>query len=279
MSNNNEIRFVHRQETFSDLAVRELAESGTKEVILVAQDTSAYGIDLHDGTDLAGLLESLCAIEGIWKIRILYTYLDRINDKLLDVMAREPKIAKYLDMPLQHCSADILKRMHRYGSYEILRERISAIRDRVPGIVLRSTFMVGFPGETEEQFSELTDFLKDMQFDRAGFFAFSPEEGTPAADYPDQIDEDVKEERLLIAQGEQSRIMEAVQQRAVGREVEAICDGFDPEKLMYVLRSESDTPDVDTVIYALGQERELDPGDIVRVRILSSDGADFYGEF
>ena len=169
--------------------------------------------------------------------------------------------------------------MRRYGSRDILKARIGDIREKVPGVALRSTFMVGFPGETDEQFEELCDFLREMKFERAGFFAFSPEEGTPAAGYEDQIDEDIKQERLSIIQTNQADIMFGLEKAKEGCEFEAVCDGFDQEKLMYVLRSEYDTPEVDTVIYALGGEKELMPGDIVRVKIISSDGEDLYGEF
>ena len=275
------IRGKYRSRTMDDIEaeVRKLVGGGVREIILVAQDTSAYGIDLKDGTNLAKLLTRLTAIDGIWKIRLLYTYIDRITDELLAVMARSDKIAKYLDMPLQHCSESILRRMRRYGSRDILKARIEDIREKVPGVALRSTFMVGFPGETDEQFEELCDFLREMKFERAGFFAFSPEEGTPAAGYEDQIDEDIKQERLSIIQTNQADIMFGLEKAKEGCEFEAVCDGFDQEKLMYVLRSEYDTPEVDTVIYALGGEKELMPGDIVRVKIISSDGEDLYGEF
>jgi ribosomal protein S12 methylthiotransferase len=259
--------------------VKELVNGGAEEIILVAQDTSAYGMDLHDGTSLAGLLEELDKIDGIWKVRVLYTYLDRIDDRLLDVIAGGRRIAKYLDIPLQHCSGEVLRRMHRPGDRKTLTEKIKHIRDKVPGITLRSTFMVGFPGETDRQFDELLNFLEKMRFERAGFFSYSREEGTEAAEFEDQIPEETKKSRLALAEDVQAGVLADLQSMKAGTEAEAICDGFDGDAMMYSLRTESDAPDVDTCRYALGGEKELAPGDIVRVKILSSDGADLYGEF
>ena len=242
---------------------KSLAENGVKELIVVAQDTTKYGIDLYGELKLAELLRELCKIDGIEWIRTLYCYPESITDELIDVMASEDKICKYIDIPLQHCNGDVLKRMNRKGDRESLTNLINKLRERIPDITIRTTFIVGFPGETDENFESLSEFADEMKFDRYGCFAYSAEEDTPAATMENQIDEDVKIERASIMNAQQQRIFEDKLEALVGKELTVIVDGFDEDEMLYFGRSYMDAPEIDTVVI-ISSEEELTAGQFVK---------------
>ncbi len=256
---------------------RSLISSGVRELIIIAQDTTSYGKDLGGGASLASLLTELCEIEGDFKLRILYAYPERITDELIEVIAREGKIAKYLDIPLQHASGAVLKRMGRFGDSRSLVSLIEKLRARILNITLRSTFIVGFPGESEEQFQELIDFIKEVKLDRAGCFEFSPEEGTPAMKLTPQIDDDTKAKRAESFRFIQSEITFRKNEERVGQTCFVICDGFDEEKGMFACRGDADAPDIDTLIY-LPLESDLMVGEVYEIRITGADEFDLLGE-
>lgn len=272
------IRGRFRSRRMEDIVgeAKTLVKDGAKELILIAQDTTAYGRDLDDGSSLAALLRELVKIDGIWKIRILYAYPDFLTDELIDVIASEPKIAHYLDIPFQHADKSVLRRMGRFGDKETLLALVERIRAKVPDISLRSSFIVGFPGETIDHFDALLEFLKKAKLDRAGCFLFSPEEGTPAAKLDGQMDEDVKELRAESFMALQTRILEEKQKEKIGRTLEAIVEGFDEESGMYVSRTEYDAPEIDTVLY-IDTKKKLIAGDIADVRITDADSYDLFG--
>lgn len=242
---------------------KSLAENGVKELIVVAQDTTKYGIDLYGELKLAELLRELCKINGIEWIRTLYCYPESITDELIDTMASENKICKYIDIPLQHCDGDVLKRMNRRGDRESLTALIGKLRARIPDIIIRTTFIVGFPGETDENFESLSEFADEMKFDRYGCFAYSAEEDTPAATMENQIDEDVKIERASIMNSQQQRIFEDKLEALVGKELTVIVDGFDEEEMLYFGRSYMDAPEIDTVVI-ISSEEELTAGQFLK---------------
>ena len=242
---------------------KSLAENGVKELIVVAQDTTKYGIDLYGELKLAELLRELCKIDGIEWIRTLYCYPESITDELIDTMASEDKICKYIDIPLQHCDGDVLKRMNRRGDRESLTALINKLRARIPDITIRTTFIVGFPGETDENFESLSEFADEMKFDRYGCFAYSAEEDTPAATMENQIDEDVKIERASIMNSQQQRIFEDKLEALVGKELTVIVDGFDEDEMLYFGRSYMDAPEIDTVVI-ISSEEELTAGQFVK---------------
>ncbi len=254
-----------------------LAQNGVKELILVAQDTSLYGQDLYGESRLPELLEQLCAVEGLEWIRLLYLYPEHITDRLLDVMASQPKIVKYMDIPLQHASGKVLSAMHRPGNRQTLSALIARIRERVPGIVLRTTVMTGFPGETEEDFTELCEFLQEARFERLGCFAYSAEDGTKAATMPDQVDEDVKEKRRDIVMQEQERISQDWLQAQVGKTVTVLVESFDRYAECWFGRTAADAPDIDGKVF-FTTEKEICPGDMVEVRIIDFMDWDLMGE-
>lgn len=242
---------------------KSLAENGVKELIVVAQDTTKYGIDLYGELKLSDLLKELCKIDGIEWIRTLYCYPESITDELIETMASEDKICKYIDIPLQHCDGDVLKRMNRRGDRESLTALINKLRKAIPDIVIRTTFIVGFPGETQENFESLCEFADEMQFDRYGCFAYSAEEDTPAATMENQIDEDVKVERASIMNAQQQRIFEDKLEALVGKELTVIVDGFDEDEMLYFGRSYMDAPEIDTVVI-ISSEEELTAGQFVK---------------
>lgn len=272
------IRGSYRSRPMEDVLkeAETLVESGVRELILVAQDTTLYGSDLGIENGLVRLLHEICKIDDLWKVRILYAYPDRITDDLVNCIALEPKIAKYLDIPMQHANGQVLRRMNRFGDCDTLKTLINKIRAAVPDISLRTTFMVGFPGETEEQYNELLDFAKEMKFQRAGAFAFSSEEGTPAAKLREDLTEEDKAERRDILMTMLTSQLADERQSWIGKRVETVCEGFDQEQGMFVLRSEYDAPEVDTVIYALG-EKLPELGDVVLVEIVDADEYDLFG--
>ena len=274
------IRGRYRSRTIENLVkeARWLADGGVKELIIIAQDTSYYGNDIYGKPMLPKLLSELCKIEKLKWIRVLYCYPERITDELIDVIAKEDKIVKYLDLPLQHCNAEILKRMNRKGSKEYLTTLLNKIRERIPGITLRSTFITGFPGETEEQFEELSQFVKDMKFQRMGCFPYSQEENTPAAKLPDQIDEDIKLKRAEIISEQQQFIMEDYAEAMIGKEVEVLVEGYDRYAECYFGRTAGDCPEVDGNIFFTSSGIKPQAGSFVTVRITDNLGIDPVGE-
>lgn len=240
-----------------------LAANGVKELVVVAQDTTKYGIDLYGELSLAKLLRELCKIDGIQWIRTLYCYPESITDELIDTIAGESKICKYIDIPLQHCDGDVLKRMNRKGDKESLTTLLNKLRSKIPGLVLRTTFIVGFPGETKENFDSLCDFANEMQFDRYGCFGYSAEEDTPAALMENQVEEETKAERARIMTEQQQRIFDSKLDALVGKELTLIVDGFDEDELLYFGRSYMDAPGIDTVAI-ISSEEELFPGQFVK---------------
>ena len=243
-----------------------LAERGVTEINLVAQDTTRYGDDLYGKLMLPELLRALCKIEKLQWLRILYCYPERVTDELLTVMAEEPKIVKYMDIPVQHVSGKILSAMNRPGDHDSLSALMRNIRARVPGIILRTTMIAGFPGETEEDFAELLTFVQEMKFERLGCFAYSQEEDTPAAEMPDQIDAQTKQERCALIMDHQMEIMTAQAQTLVGSAVTVLCEGYDRYAEAWFGRSAMDAPDIDTKVFFTTKE-PVQPGDYVSILI------------
>ncbi len=253
-----------------------LVSYGIREIILVAQDTTSYGSDCYENYRLADLLRELAQIKGLWKIRILYAYPERITEDLIDVIADTPQIAKYLDIPLQHADAAVLKRMGRIGSFESYLSLLEKLRSRIPGITVRSTFIAGFPGETEEQFQTLLRFIGEAKIDRAGCFAFSSEEGTPADRMGDQIPEEIREERAKRFYQLQTEMTEEKQRQLIGRSVSAINDGYSEENGAFRCRGDMDAPEDDCCIL-VPTEYDLIPGEIYTLSVSGINGLDLTG--
>ena len=254
-----------------------LSEQGVKEIILVAQDTTKYGVDLYGKPKLAELLKNLCKIEGIHWIRMLYTYPDMITDELLSVMKSEEKIVNYLDIPIQHCNKDILKKMNRPGSKEELEALILKIRETLPDATLRTTLITGFPSETEEQFEELCEFVKNAQFDRLGCFAYSEEEGTFAASMPDQIPQQTRVDRSEIIMNDQLSVALSKNEEKFGKVLEVLIEGYDDYIKCYFGRSRADAPEIDGKVFFIS-DRPLEIGTFVEVKINDSIEYDLLGE-
>lgn len=255
----------------------ELAEQGVRELILVAQETTLYGRDIYGEKSLHRLLRELCKIEGIRWIRILYCYPEEIDENLIRVMKEEPKICHYLDLPIQHANNQILKRMGRRTSKEQLIEIIGRLREEIPDIALRTTLITGFPGETREQHEELMEFVDQMEFDRLGVFTYSPEEDTPAATMPDQIPEEVKEDRQAELMELQQEIAFDLADDMVGREVVVMIEGKVADENAYVGRTYKDAPNVDGLIF-INTEEEMMSGDFARVKVTGALEYDLIGE-
>lgn len=255
----------------------ELAAQGVKELILVAQETTLYGKDLYGEKSLHRLVRELCRISGLRWIRILYCYPEEITDELIQVMKEEKKVCHYLDLPIQHASDAVLKRMGRRTSKQELVEIIGKLRREIPDICLRTTLITGFPGETEEQHEELIEFVDEMEFDRLGVFTYSPEEGTPAEKMPDQIDEEVKEERQDELMELQQEIAFENAERMVGREVLVMIEGKVADENAYVGRTYRDAPNVDGLIF-INTDEELLSGDFARVKVTGALDYDLIGE-
>ena len=254
-----------------------LAAAGVKELVLIAQDVTRYGIDLYDEFMLAKLLNELCKIDGIEWIRLLYCYPECMTDELIDTIASQKKICKYIDLPLQHADADVLKRMNRSGNEEQLLALVQKLRERIDGVIIRTTLMVGFPGETEENFETLCNFVKKARFDRLGCFAFSPEEGTVAAKMENQLEPEVKNRRAELIMEEQYPIFEEKQNEKIGKTFKVIVDGFDEENLFYVGRTYMDCIEIDSIVI-ISTEEELFPGQFVNVKIIATEDCDLVGE-
>ncbi len=255
----------------------QLAANGVRELVLVAQDTTLYGMDTAGRSLLPDLLERLCAIEGICWIRLLYCYPEHITDELADVMARQDKIVKYLDIPIQHANGRILRAMNRTGDRDSLTALLQHLRNKIPGIALRTTVMVGFPGETEAEFEELCEFIRDVRFERLGCFAYSAEEGTPAAEMADQVDEQVKEQRRDTVMELQTRIADAHGDSQIGQTVTVLVEGYDPRERCWFGRTAADAPDIDPRVFFTAKE-PLQPGDFVNVHITDRLDWDLLGE-
>ncbi len=252
-----------------------LADNGVKELILIAQDTTKYGKQIYGDYKLAELLKKLCRIKGIEWIRIFYCYPDRVTDELIETIAAEEKICSYIDIPLQHCNGSILKAMNRFGDYASLKELLLKMKRKIPNLSLRTTFMVGFPGESEEQFEELCKFVKDIKFDKMGCFAYSPEEDTPAFSYENRIDDDIKQRRADVLMDIQYTITEEANKYRVGNVYKVIIDEKENEK--YIGRSYLDSPEIDSGII-FTSDKELEIGSFVHVKITDYDGYDLIGE-
>lgn len=243
---------------------RLLADNGIKELIVVAQDTSRYGTDLPGHRRLLPeLLTQLCKIEGFQWIRVHYVYPDEIDDALIDVIAKEPKIVKYLDIPIQHCNSKILKLMNRRGDGQFLRELFEKLRQRIPGLVLRTSVITGLPGEGDEEFTELCEFLKELRLERVGAFPFSPEEGTPAAEM-EFVDSEVAQVRAQMIETIQSRIMDGYNAAMIGSTLEVLVDGYDEEFEQFYGRTYADSPDIDGRVW-IASDEALTEGSFVKV--------------
>lgn len=252
-----------------------LAKGGVKELILIAQDTTRYGTDI--GTTLSDLLESLVQIDGIEWIRVHYYYTEAITKELIDTMAKYDKICNYIDMPIQHADNYILRRMARRTTVEEIDEKIEYMRKTLKNCYIRTSIIVGFPGETDEHFNHLYEFVKRTRFDRMGVFAYSCEEGTAAASFDDQIDEEVKAERLDALMSLQQSISLELNQEKIGTVIEVIVEGYDEENFLFYGRSRGDSIDVDGKVY-FGTEDEVQPGDIIKVKILDASEYDLTGQ-
>lgn len=256
---------------------RRLAESGVKELTVIAQDTTAYGTDIYGEPKLCELLKELCKIEGLHWIRTLYTYPERISDELLDLIKKEKKLVKYLDIPIQHSNSEILRKMNRKGDNKSLRELINRIRTKIPEITIRTTLITGFPGETEEQFCELHEFVSEMEFDRLGCFPYSAEEDTVAANMPDQIDEQTKVDRMEHIMETQMTVSANKNKKKCGETVEVLIEGYDDYIKCYFGRSEADAPEIDGKVFFIAK-RPLKIGDFVKVKIFDTIEYDLMGE-
>lgn len=245
-----------------------LADDGVKELVVIAQDTTRYGLDLYRELRLPELLKELCKVEKLKWIRILYAYPERVTDELIDVIASDPKIVKYLDIPIQHCDGEILRKMNRKGDEQSLRELVGKLREKVPGITLRTTFITGFPGETEEQFNRLGEFAEEMKFERMGCFAFSEEEGTPAAGFPNQVDEDEREHRKEILEEQQDTRVAALYEAMIGQTQEVVVEGYDRYLEHYFGRSAMFAPEIDGMIYfTVPGDKKPRVGEFVNVKL------------
>ncbi len=272
------LRGAYRSRELNDVLneAKLLSDSGVKEIIVIAQDITKYGLDLSQHTRLLPeLLRQLCKMDFTW-IRLHYLYPDQITDKLIEVIANEPKIVKYLDIPLQHVSKRILRAMHRPGDRESLTGLINKMREKIDGLVIRTSLIVGLPGETEEEFSELCEFLQEVQIERAGVFEFSPEEGTEASEMPNQIDAETKTNRRLIVEELQSGVIDEYNLSRMHQTMQVLCEGFDDSMGLFYGRTYADSVEVDGKVY-FSSENELNAGDFVLVKIENSLGADLEG--
>ena len=272
------LRGKYRSRQLDDVLAeaKQLSDTGVKELIVIAQDITKYGMDLEGRTRLLPeLLRRLCKLDFTW-IRLHYLYPDQITDELIDVIANEEKIVKYLDIPLQHASKKILRSMHRPGDKESLTALIKKMRDKIDGLVIRTSIIVGLPDETEEDFTELCEFLQEVQIERAGVFEYSPEEGTEAAEMPNQIDDETKANRRLIVEELQSGVIDEYNLSRMHETMQVLCEGFYDTMGLYYGRTYADSVDVDGIVY-FSSENELNAGDFVLVRIENSLGADLEG--
>lgn len=255
-----------------------LAKKGIQEIVVIAQDTTKYGLDLYGKMRLPELLNDLCKIDGIKWIRFLYSYPESITDELIEVVKNNDKICKYFDLPIQHISNDVLKKMNRKSDGNTIRNLITKLRKEIPEVILRTTLIVGFPGETEDNFNELCEFVKESKFDRLGAFAYSAEDGTPAAKFPNQVDEDVKHSRRDAIMEIQQMVSLNNLKNRVGNTYECIVENITEDGEYYVTRSYMDVPSEDGVIY-VKYNPEYMINEFVNVKITDSDEYDLYGVF
>ena len=239
---------------------------GVRELCIVAQDITRYGLDLYGEYKLAELLRKITEATSIPWIRLLYCYPDKVTDELIAEIRDNPRILKYIDLPIQHISDRMLTAMNRHGDKKMIRDVISKLRREIPDITIRTTFIVGFPGETEEDFCELCEFVKESKFERAGVFTYSREEDTVAYDLPCQIDEQVKQDRMDLLMREQLEINEANNQKMIGKTVTVLCEDYDPVSEVHFGRSSADAPEIDGKIY-FRSEKRIAPGSFVKVKI------------
>lgn len=256
---------------------RSLAKKGIKELVVIAQDTTKYGIDLYGKSRLAELLDDLCKIEDIKWIRFLYSYPESITDELIQVVKKNDKICKYFDLPIQHIADDVLKKMNRKSNGETIRNLITKLRSEIPGVILRTTLIVGFPGETEENFNELCEFVESSKFDRLGAFAYSAEDGTPAAVFKNQVDEDIKEARREKIMELQQKVSIQNLKEKVGNTYECLIENITDDGEYFIGRSYMDVPSEDGVIY-IKFNNEYMINEFVKVKIVDSLEYDLYGE-
>ena len=254
-----------------------LAEGGVKELIVVAQDTTKYGEDLYGEYKLPELLGELNKIDGIEWIRLLYCYPDKVTDELITAIAENEKVCNYIDIPMQHVNGDVLKSMNRPGDRESLTALVEKLRERIPDIVIRTTFITGFPGETEEAFTELSEFVNEMKLDRVGCFAYSREEGTPAYDFPEQIETEVASQRAEIIMEQQFSIADNKLDEYIGKTLDVLVEGYDPYTDSYYGRTYMDAPEIDNMVVLTSGYR-IDDGDIVPVEIINKEEYTLIGE-
>lgn len=274
------IRGRFRSRTIEDIVheAKELDTIGVKELNLIAQDTSRYGLDIYGEYSLAKLVREICKNTDIPWIRLLYCYPDKITDELIEEMRTNPRLLNYMDIPVQHISDSVLDRMNRHGGKQLIVDTIAKLRREIPDVVLRTTAMVGFPGETESDFEELCQFVKEVGFERFGAFTFSAEEDTEAYSMPDQIDEQVKQDRYDILMQTQLTVAEEKSVSKIGSVIEVLCDGYDSVAEIYYGRSYADAPDVDGKIYFKAKKGSVLPGAFVKVKIEEAIDYDLVGK-
>lgn len=270
-------RYVSRKyEDILDEA-KSLVKKGIRELVVIAQDTTKYGLDLYGKSRLAELLNDLCKIDDLKWIRFLYAYPESIDDELINVVKNNDKICNYFDIPIQHISDNILKKMNRKTTGDDIRNLVKKIRTEIPDVILRTTLIVGFPGETDENFEELYEFVKDVKFDRLGAFSYSQEDGTPAAKFPNQIDDNIKENRKNSIMELQQNISKDLMDKCVGLEYEVLVENMTDDGKYFIARSYRDVPSEDGVIY-IKYDEDIMVNDFVLVKIISSSEYDLYAE-
>ena len=272
------LRGKYRSRRYEDVIAeaKKLADSGVKEIIVIAQDITRFGTDNYGRRRLSELLHDLCRMDFHW-VRLHYLYPDEFDDELIDTIANEPKVLKYLDVPIQHCNDTILRAMNRRGDKQYLLDLFAKLRARIPGLVLRTSIITGLPYETEAEFDELCDFLREVKIERAGVFPFSPEEGTAAAKMENRVSTEEAQRRAELLVDVQSRIMDEYNERVMGETVEVLCEGFDPASMGYVGRSYAESIDIDGKIY-FSSERDLEAGEFVNVHITGTMDGELTGE-
>ncbi len=256
---------------------KQLEELGVKELVVIAQDITRYGLDLYGSYKLAELLRRITEATNIPWIRLLYCYPDKVTDELVNEIRNNDRILKYIDLPIQHISDRMLKAMNRHGDAAMIKNVIAKLRREIPGIVIRTTFIVGFPGETEEDFNKLAEFMKETEFEHAGVFTYSREEDTPAYSFPDQIDEEVKQARMDNLMAMQLEINERQNKAKIGKTITVLCEDFDPVSEAHYGRSSADAPEIDGKVYFVSKKR-IAPGSFVNVKIEDVVDYDLFGK-
>ncbi len=277
-----DIRGKFRSRPMEDIIAeaKNLEQLGVRELNIVAQDTSRYGLDLYGEYKLAELVHKITEETNIPWVRLMYCYPDKITDELIAEMKSNPKVLHYIDLPIQHIADPVLRRMNRHGGSAIIRDAIKRLRDNIPDIVIRTTVITGFPGETEEDFEELSAFAKEARFDRFGAFPYSREEGTPAYDLPDQIDEQIKQDRYDLLMDQQIEINEALNEKKIGTTVTVLCEGYDPISDAHFGRSYADAPDIDGKVYfnVADKQIRIAEGSFVKVKVTDVIDYDLFGD-